>query len=44
MKKTPTKVKETNQATEDKVNHSKYNMLIEESEIYLKVVIGSMIP
>ena len=35
MKKTPTNVKETNQASEDKVNLSKYNMLIEESDIML---------
>merc|ERR1739840_21508 len=35
MKKTQTKVKETNQATEDKVNLRRYKMIIEESDIEL---------
>ena len=35
MKKTPTNVKETNQASEDKVNLSKYDMVIDESDIML---------
>ena len=35
MKKTSTKVKETNQATEDKVNLRRYKMIIEESDIEL---------